>query len=178
MNNQKYLIIAGVILVVLIVGFLIFNSAKSPNNSGNQGSNGIPEYVLSAAEEENVKEFAKSFINLYNSYRFADFSNLSALGDYQTPEMQLRTQARITFLETNIPVGFEKETKVDLNTFKYSYPQRDRLSVSFNAEVTETLNSSAGVSPRSEESKKTYTQNFEIFLQPYMSGWLVSGLVP
>ena len=95
--------------------------------------------MLSASDEASLKEFVKNYVNLYNSYSYGDYSNLTALGDYQTQSMQEQTLSSIAEYEKALPVGYKITTTADPATFQYSYPSADTLSAAISAKVSEVF---------------------------------------
>lgn len=146
--NKSYKILIYLVgfFLALIVIFLIFNaltSPSAPNNSSQPTSatgaeSNLPDYILNSAEETSLKEFVKNFVNLYNTYSYNDFSNLTALGDYQTESMQKDTLATVSSLQSSLKPGYSRQTRVKENTFTYSYPSLDKLTVQIKAQVAET----------------------------------------
>ena len=163
--------------MILIIGFLIyrglFPSGQQPNNQpNNQGQ--APDYVLDSQEEARVKEFVKNFVNLYNSYSFADYSNLTALGDYQTSAMQDKTLQLVGQLEADTPEGFQRQTETEIDTFAYGYPNASQLSVEVKAWVEETtIIGEPG--PRSPEKSTRYPVTVKLELSRSGQAWLVNN---
>jgi hypothetical protein len=138
---KKFLIIGGVAAALLVAGIFIFAPTgpnETQNPPGNNTNNEIPDYFLAADEEEALKEFVKTFVELYNTYSKDDLSNPIALGDYQTAALQERTLALVETLEMTLPEGYEKSARANPETFSYTYPSADSLFASISASVTET----------------------------------------
>jgi hypothetical protein len=179
----KLILILASFFVVLTVGFLIYqNVTKTPSNEQSQPNNNnqdLPEYFLGADEEIRVKEFVKNFASLYNSYRYADYTNLTALGDYQTVSMQEKTIDLISQLENTIPVGFAINTTPEVATFTYKYPEASKITASLKAEVEETQNENLqeNFSPRNPEIKSNYEIKVDVVLVRFNGNWLVDSLV-
>lgn len=172
-NSWKKIIILSLIGVILVVGFLIFSSlGQESNNNPPDNQNNI---TLSEEKAGQVKIFVKNFVSLYNSYRYADYSNLSALGDYQTTLMQEDTVALIADLEKTVTVGYSKETIVDESTFKYNY-NGEKLTASMEADVVELFNRVSGVSPRDVEKENKYRVLATLELLPNGPGWLAEQI--
>ncbi len=177
----KIILYLASFFVVLTIGFLIYyNVTKTPSNQQNQPNNNnqdLPEYFLGADEEARVKEFVKNFVTLYNSYRYADYTNLTALGDYQTVSMQEKTLNFISQLENTVPVGFAINTTPDVSTFTYKYPEASRITASLKAEVEEIQNENLekNFSPRNPEIKTKYQITVNIVLIRFNGNWLVDS---
>lgn len=138
MNKRIWIYIAiGLFIVLVIFGFVWYFSqpaAKAP--SGGQGA--LPSYILDPKEEARAAGFVKNFVSLYNTYSQGDYSNLYAVGSYETPGQQTRTIAYIKQLETSTPVGHEIRTNADSGKFSYTYPKADTLLTQVTASVSET----------------------------------------
>lgn len=168
---KKILLIVFTILFGLIFLVVLYlSSSNSKQNSTDVGE--LPSYVLQGSQEAVVKEFVKNFINLYNSYRYNDYSNLSSLGDFQTVSFQEQTIEKIKNLEKNTPENFIQISEVNLKTFDYNYPNAKQLIVTVEV-LVKTGNSS------SEATKKfleTLVYKAKIELTPFNNSWLVNQL--
>ena len=168
--------------LILVIAYAIFHgfsntpSQQSSNNTTSSSTNSnLPQYILSQDQETWVKEFVKNFVSLYNSYSYADYSNLTALGDYQTPLMQQRTITLVQNLQATTPIGFVITTVPDMSTFTYQYPSADQLLVSVQAQVTESTNAASSGGPRSPTQSNTYTVTVNLELTPFNQNWLVNN---
>lgn len=175
-KQYKILLFLGGFIVFVIIGFIIINSLSSPSspnmtdNQNNQANNSpsLPDYMLSAAEEANLKEFVKNYINLYNSYSYADYSNLTALGDYQTQSMQEETLSSIARYEAILPIGYQISTEADAKTFSYRYPSADSLSAIISVQISEILGENL--------PPKKYKATVELGIGRQRAGWLVKDI--
>lgn len=177
-KNYKILLYLGAFFIFLIIAYLIVRnlSGTSTNNTGQPTTN-LPQYILSQEEEVRVREFVKNFISLYNTYSYEDYSNLTALGDYQTPEMQQKTVELVQNLHASTPIGFAVNTVPDMATFRYAYPSASQLTVSVRAKVTEVRNQNGtqNFSPRNPEQVNTYPVTVNIELASFGKNWLVNN---
>lgn len=142
--NRTYkiiFIVAGAVLALVIGIVLVLNLRSNPGGQTPGGD--LPEYVLSAAEEQQVREFVKSFASLYNTYTYGDATNIIALGDYQTPSMQERSVGLASELEETLSEGYQKSTEIQEGSFQYQYPEAMKLTVAVNGIVTETASASS-----------------------------------
>ncbi len=186
-KSYKFLLyFIGFLVFVVIVYLIIKGLTSTPANppAGNTGNNqnnqqNLPDYILSDQDEAGVKEFVKNFINLYNTYRYQDFSNLTALGDYQTPAFQQKTIDLVSQLEQSTPMGFSKITVADSATFSYKYPKANLLEVTMQADVSETVGegSQNGIAPRSSPSSSSYRVSVQVELVPNGKNWLVNDFM-
>lgn len=175
-KQYKILLIIGAFFVLILVGFLIVNNLSSPKNPG-PGSNqspqatsttDVPDYLLSEESEASLKEFVKNYVNLYNSYSYDDYSNLTALGDYQTQSMQEQVLASIAEYEKTVPAGYRIITTADPATFQYSYPSSDNLSATISAKVSEVFGE--------VQTPKQYNVNIQLQIGRQKVGWLVKDI--
>ncbi len=178
-TNKILLYLFGFLLVCglffLIVRGLTNKSSQKPVD--NTQTN-LPDYVLSQSDETKVKEFVKNFINLYNTYGYADFSNLTALGDYQTVNFQNKTKETVSSLETSTPVGYQKETQAKPETFSYKYPLSNLLKVYMDAKVEEKVSDqNLQISPRTENIFNSYDVKITVELVPSGKNWLVNDIL-
>jgi len=175
-KQYKILLFLGGFFVLVLVGFLIINnlsSSKTPiidNNQKNQidTTTNVPDYMLSVPEEASLQEFVKNYVNLYNSYSYGDYSNLTALGDYQTQSMQEETLSSIAKYEETLPIGYQISTEADSKTFKFSYPSADNLSATISAEVSEVAGENL--------PPKKYKATIELGIGRQKTGWLVKDI--
>jgi hypothetical protein len=176
--SKTYKIILVLILAFLAlgIGFLIYaNLSKEPqSNNPNPVEENLPDYILPSDEEARVKEFVKNFVNLYNTYSYADYSNLKALGDYQDTNLQSETLDLINSLDNTVKPGFAKETKVDINSFSYKYPRAKNLQVNLTGEASE----SQDYYPTGQNTPtwKKYPIEINLELIKYNQNWLVSQI--
>lgn len=165
-KSYKFLFyIVGFFAIILIV-FLIVNGISSkPSGSGTGPGQKLPDYILSQQDEANIKIFVQNFVILYNSYSYQDYSNLTALGDYQTPNLQQKTINLVNQLGQSVPPGFSIRTTVESASFGYSYPQGDRIFAHIQGLATET-NTNSG-------QKISYPVSASLELQKFGSSWQV-----
>lgn len=178
--SYKILLFVGGFFAVLILLVVVYASMSRPGgeNGGtaqNQ-SQSLPEYILGDQEERELAEFVKYFVNLYNSYAYGYTSNLSALGDDQTTEMQQRTLELIEMLESGLPENFSQETEADAATFSYRYPEANHIIAFISAKVTEKTGSQVGVSPRMPAESVEYPVKVELDLIKADSKWYVNEI--
>lgn len=133
-------------------------------------------YLLSGDEEARIKEFVKSFVNLYNTFRYADYRNLTATGDYQTPAFQERTVAYVAELERTTSPGYSRVTEVDASTFTYRYPSARRLETQVRATVTEHRGQPGGLDVRSTPLERTFSVTASVTLSRSGGRWFVDGI--
>ena len=150
-KNYKYLIYFGGAVVLFLAIYLVIRGLQGDSGlsgsgtagnqqNGNLASSTLPSYILDPTEEQKVYEFVKNFSELYNTYSYSDFSNLTALGDYQSPEMQQTTVKYVSFLEKNTVPGYLQEASVVLDSFHYDYPSANRLVVNINLKIKKYSN--------------------------------------
>jgi len=176
LKQYKILLIIGGFFVLILVGFLItssLSSPKTPSQGNNQPSQAtsttnLPDYLLSTSDEASLKEFVKNYVNLYNSYSYGDYSNLIALGDYQTQSMQEQVLASISEYEKTLPVGYKITTTADSATFQYSYPTAENLSATISARVSEVFGES--------QTPKQYGIKIQLQISQQKNGWLVKDI--
>ncbi len=176
--TTKFKIIFGIgaFFLVILVGFIIVQNLSSPAqptggggiNTTTPGSGTLPDYILSGPEEVKIKEFVKNFVNLYNTYSSNDISNLTALGDYQTIELQKKTVLLVENLQNSLPVGYSLTSQADMNTFAYKYPDANTLRVTVKGRAEEYLNENV--------SAKNYIFTAELELQKNGNSWLVQDI--
>jgi hypothetical protein len=183
----KILLAGGIFLVIIIIVYFVVKppitapQVQPAASNQNNGNNKLPEYILSSDEETRVKEFAFNFIKLYNTYSYSDYSNMLALGDYETPEMQQKTLDLVDKLKVTEQVGFMQEAEADLNYFSYEYPESSSLFVKVKIKKKQYSN----YYPKPElDFKKLYipkleqtkTESFKLHLSKYGKNWLVNNI--
>lgn len=134
------------------------------------------DYLLSGDEEAKAKEFVKSFVNLYNTFRYADYRNLTATGDYQTPAFQERTVAYVAELERTVEPGYSRVTEADASTFTYRYPNARRLEVQLRATVAERRGQPGGLDVRSSPLERTFSVTASVTLSRSGGTWFVDWI--
>jgi hypothetical protein len=150
-KNKIYLLGTGVILVIGLLA-LFFLSRGAPNSSSNQAANSplgpapansvnnLPSYVLQQDEETRVREFAVTFVNLYNTYSYQDTGTILSFGDYETEGMQNKSIDYAKQLDDTLQPGDKVDTVADPDSFSYDYPQFDTLIVHIRATATQVRN--------------------------------------
>ncbi len=167
--QKKYITIGAAILGLLIVFVIVWNLRGAANKSSPPGSkNTIPDYVLGAAEELQVKEFVQNFVSLYNTYSSGDLSNVQALEDYETPAMQELTDKWVADKTQSLPEGFSVRTTSKPETFTYTYSSGQQLQVTMDAVVSESASASS--------TPLQFTDTSITVLQKNGSGWLVDSI--
>ena len=181
--NKKYKILiylAGFLLLLLVAvvvwkGLVPGQTPVQPEQTSNPGlstttgqSISVPDYILSDADEADLKEFVKNFVNLYNTYSYSDFSNLTALGDYQTQAMQEKTLSAIENWQNTLPLGYRIATKSDIGSFSYKYPNAGQVIVQIKARVSETINDQA--------APVEYNVTATLDVGRSQSGWMVKDI--
>lgn len=181
------------IVIYLVLGLLLFwavflvikglsekggnqSLSQSQSQTAHTATDNLPDYMLDPEEEKSAYAFVKNFAELYNTYGFGDFSNLSALGDYQTTQMQQRTEEYIKTLEKVTPVGYYQEASLLQNTLKYKYNQVGQVTITGNLQIKLYHNyiSNLAVSQRPD---KINTVNLSINLVAYRKSWLVDSII-
>lgn len=189
----KYLIYLGGAVVLFAAIYLVIrglqgNSASPGSGNAENGQNSgaasssLPSYILDPGEEQKVYEFVKNFTELYNTYSYADFSNLTALGDYQTPEMQQTTIKYVSFLEKNTAPGYFQEAGAIKDSFRYDYPNASNLTANLVLRVKKYSNFypkiGNEISLRESYSTKLEGENMiavQLGLIKVGSGWQVNS---
>jgi hypothetical protein len=185
-KNYKYLVYLGAAVLFILVIYLVIKGLQSNgrpadsglagnSQNGNLASSSLPSYLLNPDEELRVYEFVKNFLELYNTYSYSDYSNLTALGDYQTSGMQQTTVNYVSFLKKTVLPGYLQEAKADKDSFRYDYPSIDRLIV--NLSLTEKKYSNfypkvGGMTSKPEGEKRIAV---ELELVKFGKGWLVNN---
>lgn len=195
-KTYKILIFSAVGLLVLVALYFVFRSLAGEGPASPSASQGtspvsppapvqtLPDYQLDPDQEKIVYEFVKNFAELYNTYSYADYSNLTALGDYETSQMQQKTVEYESSLEKKTQPGYYQEAKVIKDSFRYTYSQVGRLSVSIGVELKVYSNffpnlalddsSSSQTLPQKPESTKKI--NMELGLEKYGNRWIVNSI--
>jgi hypothetical protein len=130
--------VVGFFLIIGVIAALLTTGQRGAPGGNGQPSGNLPQYVLPADEERHVSEFVNLFVALYNTYTTDDLSNLPALGDYQTPDMQDRTYVLHDELEQTLPPEYSKSTAVTEGAFRYNYRSGNFLEVFVGIRVSET----------------------------------------
>ncbi len=192
----KILIFSAVGLLVLVAIYFVFRSLagggpaspvasqETPSVSPPAPVQTLPDYQLDPEQEKIVYEFVKNFAELYNTYSYADYSNLTALGDYETSQMQQKTVEYENSLEKKTQPGYYQEAKAIKDSFRYTYSQVGRLSVSiavelkvysnfFPAPAVDDNTASQALPQKLESTKKI---NLELGLEKYGNRWIVSSI--
>lgn len=137
--NKKFFLYIGLAVAVIAVGILLLVFFRAGTGSQNTPRiSNVPAYQLSPGDEAHLRSFVKTFAELYNSYSTGDYSNLYALGDYETTAMQYRTKALIDQLDQQTPDGYDIRSEGVDASFRYSFNQANLLTASINVNVTET----------------------------------------
>lgn len=159
----------GLILLSLVVrGLINHSSNQAAPLQGGQSEQSLPAYVLSQGEESQLKAFVQNFVSLYNSYSSGDYSNLSALGDYETESMQNKTAALITRMQQDVPPGFTSRTIALPSSFSYVYPAADQLTVRMQASVSQSNSIT--------QKQAQFTAVASVTLQRFGSVWVVNDI--
>lgn len=172
-KKYKFLVYAAIFFLIAVIGYLIVKNLSSPpqgkQTGTGQASSTLPDLLLTEDQETWVRQFVKNFVNLYNTYSYSDYSNLTALGDYQTPQMQQKTLDLIEQLKASTQPGFSVSTVVNENSFSFRYPDSSQLVVTEQAQATE---SSTSYSAQNSQYKITAT----LVLAKSGDHWLVSDI--
>lgn len=167
----KYLLYFGGFLSFLLILFIILHalSASKPTlvSNGTTASStfsNLPGYIL--PDESDVRKFVENFVILYNTYSYGDYSNLTALGDYQTPELQQKTLDLVSRLQNSTPAGYSVVTNVDDSSFSYIYPEATQAFISLNGSATQSQGGHDAV----------YSFTASLSLQKSGNNWLVSNI--
>jgi hypothetical protein len=184
---RKYKIILYILgfFVALAVFYMVISGISSSVSSPSGGqqtassTQGVPPpltLTLSPDEESSLKEFVKNFVTLYNNYSYDDFSNLTALGDYENQAMQEKTQNLITQLQSSLQPGYSQSSKPDASTFSYQTSNTQTFTVSINVDITETNNSQSQLSIRSSQEPQSRTNVDTLTVVRYGQSWLVGDI--
>lgn len=117
MSNKIILILILSALAVagLIIGAFFLFGGKS-NNDKTQ---------VNKMEDTRIREFSKVYFELYNSYGFEYYSNMSSLGGESMDEMQNKLSARFLELQDNTPEGFNQEASTNLQDWSMEFNDKE-----------------------------------------------------
>jgi len=182
--NYKILLYIIGFFVLLAAIYAIIAGLSSPNtqNSGNQNlssgqaSGTMASLQLSDQEEASIKEFVKNVVTLYNNYSYADFSNLTALGDYETEDMQQKTLDYISQLQAETAIGFRQVSQPDLSSFSYQSPNLSTVIVTLNVKITDTYNTGSQLDLRGGQQPNSFTVTDILTLKSYGQSWLIDDI--
>ncbi len=166
MEKNKILVSIGVGLVSLFLLFLVVRGLFSNENAG-QNSQNIPLYTLTQAEEVRLLGFVQNIISLYNSYSTDDTSNLTALGDFMTINMQRKVTQRVEVISSS-PDFLTVRGEAKPGTFRYTYSQGSELSAFMDVEVRETNAETSAV--------KSNTLHCSLLLLRDSTRWIVDDV--
>jgi len=172
-KTNKILLYIGGLLVFVMIGVMIYVTVSKQSQTPSV-SEPLPQYILGSTEEVQLKEFARYFLKLYNSYGYGYTSNLSALGDDQTTAMQEKTIAFIEDLNSTLADGFNQITEPDASSFSYTYLEADHITAMLNATVNETYGDEG--SPRSPAETKIYSIKAKFKFIKNGDKWFVDNL--
>ncbi len=168
--DKKYktiIIIALGVLLLVAIGAVIFQLGKSPSSQNGAPSGNVPEYTLDSSEESKIKEVATNFVSLYNTYSQDDVSNITSMGDFQTPAMQTQSVDYASSLQDTLKPGYSIRTNALLQTFTYRYPTADRITVTEDALVDEQI-------PGSQSTHYTVSATLEF--QKVQQQWFIASI--
>ncbi len=183
--EKKYRIIlyvAGFFIALGVIYAIAAGLSKPQNNSTlNQGQAQTATTTtsilqLSQQEEAGVREFVKNFLTLYNNYSYGDFNNLTALGDYETQNMQQETLDTVNGLQSSVPIGYSQNSEPDFSTFSYEYPNPNTVVVTIQVKIIKSFNNQNEILTRSSVVPQTQNSTEVLTLQSYGQSWLVSDL--
>lgn len=117
----KIILIFLVVISVVVVLFSFFNNQKKGDIIVDKETQETKISFISKEDEQDLNNFVKNFVLLYNSYTSDDYSNLLALGDYQTINVQKQTLKFIEEYKESKVVGVRKSIKPD--TYKAVFNQ-------------------------------------------------------
>lgn len=183
--NRNYKIIlyfAGFLIFLFAIFAIIFNLLKSPQKSDsnqNTGSNQASSTVstgpvLSSSDETKLKEFVKNSLTLYNNYSYNDFSNLTAIGDYETLAMQQKTQEVISQLQSTLQPGFSQSSEPDMSSFSYKFTKTDTVEALINVKITQ--GNSNDLLTRSLQANSASIVSEKLVLKTYGQNWLIDDI--
>ena len=138
MKNKLFIAIGVGIVLILLIFSLVVSYSHTPPAPNSVSSSSVPSLLLDNQQEQEIKSFVQNFVSLYNSYSSDDVSNITALGDYETIDLQERTQTYVEQLQQNTPAGVVIRTEADAGDFSYQYPEGNTLLVSMGATATRT----------------------------------------
>lgn len=142
-RDKLLLYLGGGFIVLMLGAVILWNIAGSSNETSSSVSVNLPNYILNSDDEQQIQEFVKYFVSLYNSYGYGYLSNLSALKDQQSLQMQEKTSKLIDELNKTLQPGDSVRTEVDLQTFSYLYPEASHLVIKVEGVVTAKQEGSA-----------------------------------
>lgn len=184
-RNYKILLYLALGLLLLLAVYLVFRglsdkggsqpASQSQPQAASTTTSSLPDYLLDPEQEKSAYAFVKSFAELYNTYSYGDFSNLSALGDYQTTQMQQRTEEYIKTLGKITPVGYYQETSLLENSLKYKYNQVGRVTITAGLQIKIYNNYAPGLSG-TQRPDKIRTSNLTMELVAYKQSWLADNI--
>lgn len=184
--NSKIYKFAAILLVIFavmaVVLSLLFGKSQPRAQPENPSANNQAEILLvSPAEQESITKFVKNFLTLYNNYGYEDYSNLEALGDYQTENAQKQTIKRMEQLKAETPVGFRRTVQLDKASIKIEKLGilKTSFKVSAKLPAIDSVENQAPVSSRSADTQGSKAINLEVELRlvPYNQGWLVDDIL-
>lgn len=108
--NKNYLYIIGAVILIGIICLALYFSffRNNTNNNGQQVGSSL------SVTEKQIIDISKLYVELFNTYEFGDYSNMSALGaSYSLPDMQNYLSARFEELQDNTPEGYSITTTVN-----------------------------------------------------------------
>jgi hypothetical protein len=170
-----------IIAVLVALGVVIFSLLNSGQNTGSNTQN-IEESAddLTLEERQRLTEFVKNFLTLYNNFGYEDYSNLLALGDYETENAQKQTLERVEDLRLFVPIGFRRTSEISESSLKFQklILPPDAVVVQVEVLVSEEIVNQTSSSFRSDDANETknYSALAELKLVPYNSGWLVDSI--
>ncbi len=176
------LIFLGIIALIVTVFVIAIDLDSGKNDSSNipiEDTKPLYEVEMIVEEKQKLIEFVENFILLYNTYSYEDYSNLLALGDYETQNAQKQTLERIEDLKKITPVAFAQNVeKQDILELKKEILLKVIYSVSVNFTVMEEIVADSQVSPRSSDvasqNQKQLTATLKIL--PFGNGFLVDEI--
>jgi hypothetical protein len=158
-----------VTFVLIVFVFVLLQSNPTPSSSikdPEQLSDGsLPNYLLGEFEEKKIRAKTETFAVLYYTYTSDDHRNLTATGDYQTPDFQEQTLRLVENLEDNYVPNYSLTTTVSPESFHYIYQKKGELNVTYSGTSKEQVGELVS------EQKVKITLN----LLKGVEGWLVAG---
>jgi len=185
--ERKYkiiLFILGFFFLFLMVYLVIrgimpqTQNPQSGQQSAGSGNQDVPPpltLALNADDESSLRQFVKNFVTLYNNYSYNDFSDLTALGDYENQAMQQKSLDFISQTEPTLQSGYSQSSDPQLSTFSYKTIDLQTFTVTINVNITET-NSQNELSLRSSEEPQNYTDSDTLTIVRYGQSWLVADV--
>lgn len=181
MNKRIKIII--VVLVIFAGAIVVYNITKDVSKPSSQETNSQPAAIneeISPKDRQKIQEFVENFLLLYNTYSYEDYSNLQALGDYQTQNAQKQTLERIEKLKADTPIGFKRTVRFDEVSLKIEKlgVLKTAFRVSAKLTATDSVEKQAPASPRSSDAQGgSVDLQAELRLVPYNQGWLVDDIL-